>query len=83
MRTTRVCDNIHQVCSKSKIESQIIYKYLGANKPKSPSMINKLAKDMYGWGRWFGLGLVYGVQSYFQQYFSYIVTVRSIGGGNR
>ena len=28
-------------------------------------------------------GLVYGVLTTFQQYFSYIVTVSSIGGGNR
>jgi len=30
----------------------------------------------YGW-------LVYGVQCHFPQYFSYIVTVSFIGGGNR
>jgi len=46
-------------------------------------MINKSAKDMYGWWRWFVLGLVYGVQRYFQQYFSYIVAVGFSGGGNR
>jgi hypothetical protein len=28
------------------------------------------------------LGLVYGVYSHFQQYFSYIVAVSSIDGGN-
>ena len=31
----------------------------------------------------FRLGLVYGVQLHFQQYFSYIVAVSFIGGGNR
>ena len=31
---------------------------------------------------WFG-GLVYGVECLFQQYFSYIVAVSFIGGGNR
>ena len=29
------------------------------------------------------VGLVYGVSHHFQQYFSYIVTVSFIGGGNR
>ena len=30
-----------------------------------------------------GFGLVYGVKRHFQQYFSYIVAVSFIGGGNR
>jgi hypothetical protein len=30
-----------------------------------------------------GLGLEYGVSCHFQQYFSYIVAVSFIGGGNR
>jgi hypothetical protein len=29
------------------------------------------------------IGLVYGVKRHFQQYFSYIVVVSFIGGGNR
>jgi len=29
------------------------------------------------------LGLVYGIKRHFQQYFSYIVVVSLIGGGNR
>ena len=33
--------------------------------------------------RWFCLGLVYGVYHHFQQYFSYIVAVSFISGGNR
>ena len=36
---------------------------------------------MYNLG--FMIGLVYDVQRYFQQYFSHIVAVSFIGGGNR
>jgi len=32
---------------------------------------------------WFGLVWFYGVQWHFQQYFSYILAVSFIGGGNR
>jgi hypothetical protein len=32
-------------------------------------------------GKWFGF--VFGVSRYFQQYFSYMVAVSFIGGGNR
>ena len=45
VRTTRFCNNLHQVRSYSKnVESQIIQKSFGASKPKGLNRIAKVTK---------------------------------------
>ena len=55
---------------------QIMYKSLGASKPR---VVNRIAKCNV---IWFGSGLAYSVYCHFQQLSSYIVAVRYFGGAN-
>jgi hypothetical protein len=59
-----------------RLDTQIMYKSLGASKPKD---VNKIAKCNV---IWFGFGLSYGVLCHFQQLSSYIVAVMFFGGTN-
>ena len=59
-----------------KRSDQIMYKSLGASKPK---VVNRIAKCNV---IWFGSGLAYSVYWHFQQLSSYIVVVRYFGGAN-
>jgi hypothetical protein len=53
-----------------------MYKSFGASKPKD---VNGIAKCNVVW---YGSGLAYSVYCHFQQFSSYIVTVRYFGGAN-
>ena len=59
-----------------KRSDQIMYKSLGASKPKD---LNRIAKCNVVW---FGSGLANSVYCQFQQFSSYIVAVRFFGGAN-
>jgi hypothetical protein len=59
-------------------KSCILITKIGDLLGKSCLLITKIG-DLLGWLIW----LVYGVLCHFQQYFSYIVAVSFIGGGNQ
>ena len=57
-----------------KLEREVKHTYGYKNVPLPFVRVRQLQSD---------LGLVYGIHRHFQQYFSYIVAVSFIGGGNR